>query len=43
MPIIDKDVLNFNKCIIKTDLRGANIKGSKDKNTNETNLVLIRT
>ena len=40
--IINKDVLNFNKLIMKIDVRRAGIKGSKDKNTTEGNLVLIR-
>ena len=29
-----KNVLNFNKLIVKMDVRRADIKGSNDKNTN---------
>ena len=40
--IINNDVLNFNKLIMKINVRRADIKGSKDKNTNKIDLVLSR-
>ena len=40
--ITTKDVLNVKKLIMKVDVRRADIKCSKNKNTNEVNLVLIR-
>ena len=41
--VINKDLLNFNKLIMKINIRQADIKGSKDKNTNKIELVISRT
>ena len=41
--IINKSVLDFNRLIMKINVRRADIKGSKDKNTNKIDLVLSRT
>ena len=39
---MNKNVLNFTKLIMKINVRPADSKGSKDKNTSKVNLVLSR-
>ena len=41
--LVNNDVLNFNKLIMKIDVRRTDIKCSKDNNTNKIDLVLSRT